>query len=159
MTSSLGQLGPGDTEWGDFPSTAYQEKIASATSLPQLRSVGFDGGDAAMQADVRAGRYPCPTYKATKAMLNKVGWLLRKMEPFLHVAGDTVMAGSVPVQAWWQQPLPALCAGCRCGSPKRTPDGGAGASCRQHSSWQQIRCSHLAASASVQCARAPVPAT
>jgi NAD(P)-dependent dehydrogenase (short-subunit alcohol dehydrogenase family) len=70
VTSSLGQLGPDDTKYGGMPSTTYRTAIAGAT-LQQLRDIGFDGNDPGMR-DAMHAKYPCPAYRATKAMLNKV---------------------------------------------------------------------------------------
>lgn len=71
VSSSLGQLGPDDTKYGGMPSDTYRHAIAGAATLQQLRAIGFDGEDAGMRLAMRSA-YPCPTYRATKAMLNKV---------------------------------------------------------------------------------------
>ena len=71
VSSSLGQLGPEGTSYGGMPSTAYRTAIAGAATLQQLRDMRFDGADSGMQAATRL-QYPCPAYRATKAMLNKV---------------------------------------------------------------------------------------
>lgn len=82
VSSSLGQLGPGPTEYGGMPSDAYRSAIAGAASLQGLRAIGFDGSDAAMVQAARHSQYPCPAYRATKAMLNRATQLMAQDERF-----------------------------------------------------------------------------
>lgn len=81
ISSSLGQLGsldgPDNTKYGGMPSGAYRVAIASAATLQQLGAIGFDSDDAAMRAAATQGKYPCPAYRATKAMLNRVSVALQ----------------------------------------------------------------------------------
>lgn len=71
VSSSLGQLGPDNAKYGGMPSKAYRVAIAGAATLQQLRDLRFDSADKGMRAATRS-QYPCPAYRATKAMLNKV---------------------------------------------------------------------------------------
>ena len=74
MTSCLGQIETVGSLWGGVPdSRGYKRAITGARTLQQLGAITFNPGDVFAATDARCGRLPCPVYKFTKAMLNKVG--------------------------------------------------------------------------------------
>jgi len=73
VTSSLGQIESEGSQWGGLPdSRAYKRAIAEARTLQQLGAISFDPSDIWAVTDARCGRLPCPVYKFTKALLNRV---------------------------------------------------------------------------------------
>lgn len=73
VTSCLGQIESEGSQWGGVPdSPAYKGAITGARTLQQLNAIGFHANDIWAATDARCGRLPCPVYKYTKAMLNKV---------------------------------------------------------------------------------------
>lgn len=92
VSSSLGQLDAEGSEWGGLPpSDAYKTAIRGAATLPDLQRIPFDISDRKCMEDAQSGRYPCPLYKLTKAMLNKATALLAAEET-LRCRGITACA-------------------------------------------------------------------